>query len=292
MERQSGLLRQLEARDFSRVRLHEKPENKQSDKTKKPESTTDKIYRLTAFTPQEAAVIAVSQRLAKKANFMGLDMRVINVALWELNATRELFLKLPVIDFIGERKAFREEMKNIKATTRFSHMSGYYRSKFPTLSDTEILTEIKKEQKGKCKTNKEALMSFIHYLSLGKNLFCINGDFYSRNAYEKTISEKYDVTQENFHPEKCLSAKSDFTHEIGHYLTFALNLDESILINLYHKLKANGSIEKGLSKYGAKDPMEFIAEAWSEYRCNPTPREIALKVANAIIEKYHAEYDA
>ena len=271
--------------------VQEKPQ-KTSDKAKKPESTTDKIYRLTAFTPQEAAAIAVSQRLAKKANFTGLDMRVINIALWELNATRELFPKLPVIDFIGERKAFREEMKTIKAEIHFSHMSEYYRTKFPALSDTEILTAIKKEQKWKCKTHKETLMSFVHYLSQGKNLLCINGIFYSANAYERTIAEKYDVTQQNFHPEKCLSAKSDFAHEVGHYLTFVLNLDESPLIKLYHNLKKSGGIEKGLSEYGVKNPMEFIAEAWSEYRCNPAPREIALKVANAIIEKYHAEYDA
>ena len=270
----------------------ERPEQLFFDFDKKPESTTDKIYRLTAFNHNEAAVIAVSQRLAKKANFSGLDMRVVNIALWEMNATRELFPKLPVIDFIGERKAFREEIKTIKAEIHFSHMAGYYREKFPTLSDAEILTKIKKEQKGKCKTHKEALMSFIHYSTLGKNLLYINGLFYSANAYERTIAEKYNETQKNFHPEKCLSAKSDFAHEIGHYLTFVLNLDESTLIKLYHELKASGKIEKELSKYGTINPMEFIAEAWSEYRCNPNPREVALKVANTIIEKYHAEYDA
>ena len=39
-----------------------------------------------------------------------------------------------------------------------------------------------------------------------------------------------------------------------------------------------------LSKYANKNISEFVSEAWSEYRNNPQPREVAKAVGHEIIK--------
>jgi hypothetical protein len=50
----------------------------------------------------------------------------------------------------------------------------------------------------------------------------------------------------------------------------------------------HGRVEDEVSKYAATKIQEFIAEAWAEYRNNPTPRPAATKIGEIIVSRYQA----
>lgn len=47
-------------------------------------------------------------------------------------------------------------------------------------------------------------------------------------------------------------------------------------------------IRKGLSEYALKSTAEFIAEAFAEYMCTPTPRPTAATVGSLLDSVYKA----
>lgn len=49
---------------------------------------------------------------------------------------------------------------------------------------------------------------------------------------------------------------------------------------------SNGNAKDTLSTYSATNVKEFIAEAYSEYRNNPNPRDYSTKVYNRLKELY------
>ena len=49
-----------------------------------------------------------------------------------------------------------------------------------------------------------------------------------------------------------------------------------------------GSMKNEVSQYAAKKIEEFIAESWSEYRNNPSPRPVATKIGGIILNRYQA----
>lgn len=86
-----------------------------------------------------------------------------------------------------------------------------------------------------------------------------------------------------FHPEGCYTMKSVIDHECGHAIDYAYGLSGSNSeINSEAISHKHEEVKNGLSEYGASNIREFIAEAWSEYKNNPHPREIATKVGGAM----------
>jgi uncharacterized protein with gpF-like domain len=105
-----------------------------------------------------------------------------------------------------------------------------------------------------------------------------------KKSYEEDLAVK-------FHPAGT-DYRSIFTHEIGHAITgmaaqkmglttaqFGLKFQSEVLQELGLSMK---DIALGLSEYGRKDPLEFIAEAFAEYMDSKTPRQIALKAGEKL----------
>ena len=87
-----------------------------------------------------------------------------------------------------------------------------------------------------------------------------------------------------WHPNGCGTIASVFDHEIAHQIDYAVGLRTNReMTSLWASLSKN-DIEKGLSRYGAKNINEFIAEGYSEFVNSENPREIASKIG-AIIER-------
>jgi hypothetical protein len=96
-----------------------------------------------------------------------------------------------------------------------------------------------------------------------------------------------------FHPKGAASVKASVVHELGHCMdeeitrvfgsTWTSKTDA--LYQPFKKLSPSAQRE-ALSEYASKEykrlgalpQTEFLAEAWSEYICNPKPRPIAVKV--------------
>lgn len=107
-------------------------------------------------------------------------------------------------------------------------------------------------------------------------------DAYGGNK-ARFLADLADDVKKGFHPVGCDTIKSVFDHEMGHQIDYALGLrNNADMVKLWQSLTATEVID-GLSKYGAKNIAEFIAEGYAEYLNNPAPREISRKIA-AIIE--------
>lgn len=97
--------------------------------------------------------------------------------------------------------------------------------------------------------------------------------------------------QQKFHPVGCFTIKSTVDHEVAHQLDTMLDLSKNKdIITLYNSL-THTEITNGLSSYawdnGSSNPIqEFIAEGWAEFNNNPTPRPVAVKIGNTVLEVY------
>lgn len=84
------------------------------------------------------------------------------------------------------------------------------------------------------------------------------------------------------------------THELGHAMDALLDLRrQPEIIQIWRtqvqKLTRAQAADQ-LSIYGASEPAEMIAEAWTEYRHAAQPRQLALEIGSIIQQKYLAAF--
>lgn len=103
-----------------------------------------------------------------------------------------------------------------------------------------------------------------------------------------------DITN-RLHPVGCETIRSVLDHEIGHMLDNLLEISK--LPEAVAKIDSltNEEITNNLSRYAwnnkNKNPhREFIAEAWSEYCNNPTPRPLAKFIGELIEREYNRRF--
>lgn len=87
-----------------------------------------------------------------------------------------------------------------------------------------------------------------------------------------------------WHPVGCGTIASVFDHEIAHQIDYVTGLRDNQAMKALWNSLSNEDIKKGLSRYGAKNIAEFIAEGYAEYCNSDKPRSIANKIGE-IIEK-------
>ncbi len=98
-----------------------------------------------------------------------------------------------------------------------------------------------------------------------------------------------------WHPPGCDTVKAVFDHELGHEIDRLLGLrSHADFLKLHKEETAKGKqyIVDNLSTYGYQNTAEFIAEAWSEYLNNETPRPIAVAVGTLIKKLYADKFQA
>ena len=111
---------------------------------------------------------------------------------------------------------------------------------------------------------------------------CVNNQFGS--DYELFRSSVERDTKIQWHPVGTGTVEAVFDHEFGHQLDYAYDLrNDKTILELFSSM-SKAEIKKELSEYGAANVAEFIAEGYSEYLNNETPRHIA-EVIGGIIEK-------
>lgn len=109
---------------------------------------------------------------------------------------------------------------------------------------------------------------------------------YNGYAYLDFISLLRKNEASGFHPVGCHTPESIVYHELGHLLDDMCDLCNSGEFTSYYNGLSALDIKSGLSEYALESPMEFIAEAFAEYMCNPAPRPIAAKVGNLLDTAY------
>ena len=111
----------------------------------------------------------------------------------------------------------------------------------------------------------------------------VNGTY--AKDYSAFRSSKSADEVSKWSPVGCGTPKAVADHELGHEIDRLLNASNDTVINdLYSEMIKNNNAESTLSGYSKKNVKEFIAEAYSEYRNNPAPRDTAKAVYNRLIE--------
>ena len=111
----------------------------------------------------------------------------------------------------------------------------------------------------------------------------INGKYASSN--DDFTAAKIEEVASKHKPIGCDTPRATADHELGHEIDKLLNASsDREITSLYNKMINDGNAEDKLSGYSRTNIKEFIAEAYSEYRNNPHPREYATKIYNRLIE--------
>ena len=111
----------------------------------------------------------------------------------------------------------------------------------------------------------------------------INGKYASSN--EDFTAAKIEEVSSKHKPIGCDTPRATADHELGHEIDKLLNASsDSVITSLYNKMMIDGDAKEQLSGYSQTNIKEFIAEAYSEYRNNPHPRDYSTKVYNRLIE--------
>ncbi len=180
-------------------------------------------------------------------------------------------------------------------TAKFEELKKLYDGKLPE----SLLMETAKKWARKT----AYLRDCYAYSSEGCAAYGLNGLVFNTawTGEKVTTSLQRDVASK-FHPEKCDTVKAVFDHELGHKLDALLNLYQNAdFLKIYNEAVSHGEryVRENLSGYAYRPSMmrkanytpqkEFIAEAWSEYLNNPTPRPLAEAVGKFIENEYRKQ---
>ena len=224
-----------------------------------PKPSSGKRKRATVIIPlakniKQANELAVKYGLATDADFSGLSVKAANEMIQQLNATRNDYPgSVETLRFIGSHQGYNKDRVHPLEMdkTIWAYTVGY---PFPAL--------------------------------------VLNDNYFNSAGYGKALTSiKKNAKHSKFHPEGCNTLKSVIDHEIGHLIdnhyaiSYSINKNrkDTLPVALFKK-NFSWEIEEGLSRYATTNAAEFIAEAWSEYRNNPKPREIAKAVGRDIIK--------
>ncbi len=169
-----------------------------------------------------------------------------------------------------------------------------YKNCLPWSTDEEAEKWAKKEA-GKYFRAKERVNahSFDHRQSFSDDSFvgiAVNKK-YGKDSTLFTRMIQRDVTA-GFHPPHTGSIKAVADHEFGHKLDDLLKIRDHADFRKAVVRGANGVrlSANSLSGYALTYNWETIAEAWSEYRNSPQPREWATFIGKLIESEYKRKY--
>ena len=111
---------------------------------------------------------------------------------------------------------------------------------------------------------------------------------YNSDVYKTLMKEVKYNSISGFHPQGCTGPDSIIYHEIGHLIDDLCGITSSIEFAMLYRRLSHNDILTGLSEYAATSPQEFVAEAFAEYMCSPTPRRISVDIYSLIQSKYKA----
>lgn len=111
---------------------------------------------------------------------------------------------------------------------------------------------------------------------------------YNPDNYFKSCEAHMIEESQGFNPQGCRNLNSVFYHEAGHLLDYMCGVTESEGFKRLISGYSAESIGRLLSSYAASCPEETVAEAVSEYFCNPKPRAFCLSVMEEVKRAYNS----
>jgi phage head morphogenesis protein, SPP1 gp7 family len=220
--------------------------------------------------------------LGVKADYTGIDVRCANEWNRGLAAMKNKYPEVAEqIKFVGSMQKRNELLK--------AELKNYAKNNKLAKGTKELLDYVL----GKLNIKSNRTAESFHVTRLGNNPdeneiikivnkyagISLNSNYY--NNYDNVIAERKRQVTNGWKPVGCDTMKSIFDHEFGHQIDKLLGISKSKDVKEYFETNKT-VISKNLSKYATVKVEEFIAEAWSEYKNNPKPREISRKVGRFI----------
>jgi len=269
-----------ERRKWARQALEERPANEdENDETRKylQEIASDDNSEKVIFKP--AAKLADAEKWVEKAtkikqvDYKGIDVKAANQVneslAFHINLDRRIETNL---DYVGTCQSQMARSYEHRLTARVATIKKMY----PEM-DSSTVRKLAERGVTKEKVPGKYFAWYARPLNvagIGVNKrWCTDLD-----ALEEALKQNIET---KFHPEGCTTMKSLVDHEFGHALDDIYKFrDMDDIASEYKDLCSLGNDKAGkaLSIYGMKNKKEFIAEAWSEYLNNPTPRPVAKKI--------------
>ncbi|MBR1602755.1 MAG: hypothetical protein IJ667_04890 [Synergistaceae bacterium] len=235
-------------------------------------------------TIKEANELAVKSGIAKQADFGELDIDAAKEVIAEIARTRKLFPELGVFDFVGSWQEQEKFAVSVIARQNFYNNPDGIRKFYPGLSDEDIISKMRKNLMPRF----DALTGAVAKNEKGVKSIGLNTKLFSSQNIKNALENWARNVDMKFHPVGCDTVKSIVSHEMGHHIDYLLGASKDkeiqVLYKALHSEKYPAKMWDNLSAYANKNVEEFIAEAWAEYRNNPTPRDTAKKVGERLIE--------
>ena len=165
------------------------------------------------------------------------------------------------------------------------------KTKNPGTPESVLLEYAKRYAKKVCTCRNCYAYSHNAVSEYGLSGICFNTSW----AGDKIDTSLQNDVKAKWHPPGCGTLKAVFDHELGHEIDRMIGLrSHAGFLKLYREETAKGKqyVVDSLSTYGHKNEAEFIAEAWSEYLNNETPRPIAAAVGTLIKKLYAEKFQA
>lgn len=238
----------------------------------------------------------------KNASYGKVDIRVANEwnkCLYEtLTKFPELKSNFNFTGSIQERNKFAKKDENIFNSILKDFKEMNPRSRFKSYSDLEYEERMRLEVNKwiKRQFNGSGLKSTYAYsASFEHSKGIMVNEIFGKDYNKFYESLKYSV-KTKFHPINCDTIRSVADHEIGHQLDNLLQLNKEKGIQDLFNSMSKDEITDNLSRYSWSNSnknrySEFIAEGWSEYCNNPSPRPVAKQIGETIERIYKEKYN-
>lgn len=266
------------------------PEDFYRDLRKKQDGQDDsqspeKQSFVAAKSLQEAETFAMDSLEITHADYKGIDLEVAN----EMNAA--IRRGLDICPSIKERMKFIGNAQRVNKVFREEYAAAaerYARNAVPGLPDEYY------KRLGRLKANKTIQKMPATALALARTgghpvpeLNAVIKKYEGIIANEKLcnnaqrLKEMLEYNKQTGHLSVGTIAGT-FDHEVAHQIDFALGLSKNAeMVSLYRSMSYQ-EIASGLSRYGAENIAEFIAEGWAEYCNSDNPRPIAKQIGEII----------
>lgn len=245
-----------------------------------PEIESPEIQYTPAKTVKQAEKWLKENTDVKHVDFKGVKVDIVN----EMN--ERLAHHLNLAPKLGEQMGFYgtgQAQFTLYHDAKVKEFIEYWKKEYPNAKDLA-------EEMARRQVTKKKMSAYAHSWDLKKYVFggiAVNKKFGADpEMFAKSLQRDVSTA---WHPVGCDTIKSVIDHEFGHALDNVYKVsDSSIVKELYNK-KSVTEIQESLSRYAAKNREEFVAEAWSEYLNNPTPRPVSKEIGDFIISKINEE---
>jgi len=237
------------------------------------------------------------------SDFAGLEVDLVRELVEEVTWHFDRFPDTQdLVTFVGTFKGRNIQIKNHfrPEVERLVREQVLRNPEYKNYTEKDIRRSVNANLKNYVKKNYENVMA-LAYSDIEGQLETGDMDRFTGIAVNETFNYYSDSlygVKNQFHPEGTGNFKAVIDHEMGHQVDYAYGIGarqtgEDIPRNLAHAIRVaermDGGVVGSLSKYATTDldkgkTTEFVAEAWSEFLNNPTPRRPAQLVGEIIGE--------